>query len=209
MEFFLFLFFSTILLFSSLNVIFVKNSVQAVFFLIFAFCNGVGLLFLVEIEFIALLFLVVYVGAIAVLFLFVIIILNLKSDINLKFDTTKSIQQYYPISFFIIFFIFFNFFTIRDILTSFNFSTISKPQYLEYIYHIDSIQSLNFFAQTLYTFYFFYFLLAGFILLVAILGAISLTSQKNNLVSFKKKQQIFSQLTRDVYSSVFLVKRKG
>jgi len=50
MEFFLFLFFSTILLFSSLNVIFVNNSVQAVFFLIFAFCNGVGLLFLVEIN---------------------------------------------------------------------------------------------------------------------------------------------------------------
>jgi hypothetical protein len=87
-------------------------------------------------------------------------------------------------------------------------SLIEEPTYLEWIYQMDSIQSIDMFGQTLYTFYFYYLLISGFVLLVSIIGAIALTSQKNQQVDFKKKQHIASQLTRDSLSAVYLVKRK-
>ena len=209
MEYTLFLFFSILLIFSSLCVVFVQDSVQAVFFLIFAFCNAVGLLFLIEAEFLGLLFLVVYVGAIAVLFLFVIIILNLKTEMSFKFKTKYLYIDYYPISIFLVVFFFINFYFLKKNLFTFKTeSLIEEPTYLEWIYQMDSIQSIDMFGQTLYTFYFYYLLISGFVLLVSIIGAIALTSQKNQQVDFKKKQHIASQLTRDSLSAVYLVKRK-
>lgn len=209
MEYFFFLFFSILLLFSSLNVIFVQDSVQAVFFLIFAFCNAVGLLFLLEAEFLGLLFLVVYVGAIAVLFIFVIIILNLKIEISYKFKTKNFYIDYYPIAIFFIIFFFINFFFLKENLYFFKKKIIiEEPNYFEWIFQIDSVSSINIFAQTLYTFYFYYLLISGFILLVAIVGAISLTSQKNHQIDFNKKQHIFKQLTRDSKTAVYLIKQK-
>lgn len=55
-----------------------KNPIHSVVFLILVFCNATGLLLLLKIEFIAMMFLIIYVGAIAVLFLFVVMMLNIK-----------------------------------------------------------------------------------------------------------------------------------
>jgi len=210
MEYTLFLFFSILLISASLCVIFIQDSVQAVFFLIFAFCNAVGLLFLIEAEFIGLLFLVVYVGAIAVLFLFVIMILNLKAEISFKFQTKNLYVDYYPISIFLVIFFFTNFYFLKKSLLTFKVeSFLEEPNYLEWVYQVDNIQSITIFGQTLYTFYFYYLLISGFVLLVSIIGAIALTSQKNQQLNFDKKQHVSSQLARDSIAAVYLVKQKN
>jgi NADH:ubiquinone oxidoreductase subunit 6 (subunit J) len=71
-------FFSFLLLLSSIFVFISKNPVHSVLFLILTFCNAAGILFLFNAEFLGLVFIIIYVGAIAVLFLFVVMMLNVK-----------------------------------------------------------------------------------------------------------------------------------
>ena len=88
----LFSLFSSIALISGVMVITARNPVHSVLFLILVFCNAAGLLILLELDFFAMIFLVVYVGAIAVLFLFVVMMLNIKlSEVN------ENILRYLPI----------------------------------------------------------------------------------------------------------------
>merc|ERR1712054_138791 len=88
----LFYFFSSFAIISGVMVIRSKNPVNSVLFLILVFCNATGLLILVDLDFFAMIFLVVYVGAIAVLFLFVVMMLNIKiTEIN------ENILRYLPI----------------------------------------------------------------------------------------------------------------
>lgn len=103
---FLFFFFSFFVLFSAFMVIRSKNPVYSVLFLILVFCNTAGLLLLLNLDFFALIFLIVYVGAIAVLFLFVVMMLDIKLA-----EMQESIFFYLPIGGFIglIFFIEFYF----------------------------------------------------------------------------------------------------
>lgn len=105
-ETFLFLFFGFFVLFSAFMVIRSKNPVYSVLFLILVFCNSAGLLLLLNLDFFALIFLIVYVGAIAVLFLFVVMMLNIKFT-----EVQESIFHYLPIGGFIglIFFVEFYF----------------------------------------------------------------------------------------------------
>lgn len=70
--------FASIALISAVMVIISKNPIHSVVFLILVFCNATGLLILLKMEFIAMMFLIIYVGAIAVLFLFVVMMLNIK-----------------------------------------------------------------------------------------------------------------------------------
>ena len=86
---------------------------------------------------------------------------------------------------------------------------LEEPNYLEWVYQVDNIQSITIFGQTLYTFYFYYLLISGFVLLVSIIGAIALTSQKNQQLNFDKKQHVSSQLARDSIAAVYLVKQKN
>lgn len=88
----LFYLFSSITLISGVMVITARNPVHSVLFLILVFCNAAGLLILLELDFFAMIFLVVYVGAIAVLFLFVVMMLNIKlAEVN------ENILRYLPI----------------------------------------------------------------------------------------------------------------
>lgn len=92
----LFYLFSSIALISGVMVITAKNPVHSVLFLILVFCNAAGLLVLLNLDFFAMIFLIVYVGAIAVLFLFVVMMLNIKlAEIN------ENILRYLPIGGFI------------------------------------------------------------------------------------------------------------
>lgn len=77
-DYIIFSLFSSFALISAIMVISLSNAVHSILFLIFLFCNVIGLLLLLGAEFLSLIFLVVYVGAIAVLFLFVIMMLNVK-----------------------------------------------------------------------------------------------------------------------------------
>jgi NADH-quinone oxidoreductase subunit J len=86
-----FYFFSGILLTSSLMVIFSQNSIHSVLFLVISFVSSSSLLFLLECEYISLIFIIIYVGAIAVLFLFVVMMLDVKT-VYLAKDSLK----YFP-----------------------------------------------------------------------------------------------------------------
>lgn len=79
-EFILFYVFSGLALVSSIMVISLANAVHSVLFLILVFCNVAALLLLSGAEFLAFMLLIVYVGAIAVLFLFVVMMLNVRSN---------------------------------------------------------------------------------------------------------------------------------
>ena len=92
----LFYFFSFLMLLSSIMVIGAKNPIHSVLFLILVFCNATGLLILLEVEFLAMIFLVVYVGAIAVLFLFVVMMLNIK-----VVELSENLFLYLPIGAFV------------------------------------------------------------------------------------------------------------
>ena len=104
-ETFLFYFFCFFGLFSAFMVIRAKNPVYSVLFLILVFCNSAGLLLLLNLDFFALIFLIVYVGAIAVLFLFVVMMLNIKLT-----EVHESIFHYLPIGGFVGFIFFLEFY---------------------------------------------------------------------------------------------------
>lgn len=208
MELILFCFFSMASLACCFFVAFLATPVNAVFYLVLAFCNSAGLLILVETEFLALLFLIVYVGALAVLFLFVIIILNLKEPTSPTptFMLKESDNQNVVISSFIFVILFFQ--TLS--LFSFDFVSFQKSvyffpvNYIEWVFYIDFFPNIELFGQLVYTYFFFYFIVAGFILLVAMVSSVVLTSQKKNN---NKRQLVVSQLSRTGNFSVFLVSR--
>lgn len=104
-ETFLFYFFCFFVLFSAFMVIRAKNPVYSVLFLILVFCNSAGLILLLNLDFFALIFLIVYVGAIAVLFLFVVMMLNIKLT-----EVHESIFHYLPIGGFVGFIFFLEFY---------------------------------------------------------------------------------------------------
>ena len=104
-ETFLFYFFCFFVLFSAFMVIRAKNPVYSVLFLILVFCNSAGLLLLLNLYFFSLIFLIVYVGAIAVLFLFVVMMLNIKLT-----EVHESIFHYLPIGGFVGFIFFLEFY---------------------------------------------------------------------------------------------------
>jgi len=194
----LFYFFSNILLISSLLLIIVQNSIYSVLLLVLSFISSASLLFLLECEFIALIFIIIYVGAIAVLFLFVVMMLDIKS-INLTKDTVK----YFPFGSFVgiiflieILIVVFKNFKINPYQKSFLFNF-----YTNWFEKIDSFTDLKSLGQILYTYYVLQFLIAGIILLLAVIGSVVLTIKIQTKQS--KKQVIFRQLSRS-YKNVLL-----
>ena len=86
-----FYFFSCVLVISSIMIILSQNSVYSVLFLVLSFISSSSILFLIECEFISLLFIIIYVGAIAILFLFVVMMLDIKT-----IYVTKDSLKYFP-----------------------------------------------------------------------------------------------------------------
>lgn len=208
MEFFFFYLFSSLLFFCCLNVVFATKAIHSVFFLVLSFCNATALLFLLEIEFFALLLLVVYVGAIAVLFLFIVMILNTKD--NSSVFLVSDVNKYLPISFFFSFFFFTEiFFVFSNQLHVVTNNVGFFEYYVFFIFALDFIEKINVFGQVLFNFYFFFILVAGLLLLVAIVGSIVLTlkkkiSKKSNRVYPMFRQQVYQQLSRNANNAVFL-----
>lgn len=182
----LFYFFSSITLSSALMVITLSNAVHSVLFLIIVFCNVACLLLLFGAEFFSFMFLIVYVGAIAVLFLFVVMMLNVKMN-PIKINR------------FSILFIGLLIFTILityviNVLD--NQFILLKNIYLFYTsWIIESTAKTNVevIGTFLYTKFSLLFIFCGLILLVSMIGAIVLTMHQRPTV---KKQQISNQLLR-------------
>ena len=179
-------------------VISVQNAVHSALFLVLSFISSASLLFLLECEFIALLFIMIYVGAIAVLFLFVIMMLDTKI-VNSK----KDLLKYYPFGSLIgIIFSFEIFFLIGNNFNSNNYaSSILYNFHINWFDKIDTLTELESIGQVLYTHYVVQFLIAGNILLLSAVGAVSLTLKTTESV---RKQIIFKQLSRTYKNSLII-----
>jgi len=164
-----------------------RNPVFSVLFLILAFFNAAGLFVLIGAEFIAMLLVVVYVGAVAVLFLFVVMML----DINFA-EMRAGFQKYLPIGLVVGGILVFE---LVAAMYGDAFSGATLPAATE----ISNTRALG---NVLYTKYMYLFQVAGLILLVAMIGAISLTMRRRSGV---RRQVIAEQNMRRREDSVEIV----
>jgi len=173
---FYYLFFSLLSLFSFF-VICSKNPVHSVLSLVSVFLLSAILLFFLKVEFLALSFIIVYVGAITILFLFVVMMLDIKIG-----DTSLDILFYGPLGYFIIF-IFLLEFTLPLIGVSLfpGNVLVTNFYWVNWFAEMDTMSNIQNIGQLLYTYYFVFFLMAGFILFIAVLGALMLTLTLNKL----------------------------
>ncbi len=193
----LFYLFSFIIIISSIGVISTKNPVYAVLFLILAFINAAILFLFLNAEFLAMLLIVVYVGAVAVLFLFVVMMLNINNEEN-----KLKVQKYTPLTLFLV----------SVVFIELAFVFISDNKYLTNLTKTKNLALENntvFIGNILYTDYALLFQLSGIILLVAMIGAIVLTLRTRDGV---KKQIIRNQIDikkSDVIQIVNVKNREG
>lgn len=186
---FVFYIFSALLVISSLMVISLRNTVHSVLFLIFAFFNAAGLFILLGAEFIAMTLIIVYVGAVAVLFLFVVMMLNINIS-QVRQGFAKNLPLALTLSFILagLFFL--------AITNSVSMLPTPAGEMSSQITNTEMI------GLVLYTNYFYVFQVAGIILLVAMVGAIVLTLTHSKNV---KRQDIMKQVMRTKEESVELV----
>ena len=179
--------FSAVMLGAGLMVVVSRNPVFSVLFLILAFFNAAGLFVLIGAEFIAMLLVVVYVGAVAVLFLFVVMML----DINFA-EMRAGFQKYLPLGLAVGGILVFE-------LVAAIYGDAFKGASLPAMPEISNTRALG---NVLYTKYMYLFQVAGLILLVAMIGAISLTMRKRPGV---RRQVIAEQNARSRAESVEVV----
>jgi NADH-quinone oxidoreductase subunit J len=192
----LFYFFSSVSIFCGLMVIGSKNPIHSILSLILVFCNVAGLLILLEVEFLAMMFLVVYVGAIAILFLFVVMMLNIK-----LVELQENLVRYLPIGALI------GFIFLVEVFLVLDQNLVPAPDLrntailINWSSEIENITNIEALGSVLYTHYFYLFLIASMILLVAMIGAIILTLHHRNDV---KRQDIYRQVARDLEDPITL-----
>ncbi|MCX5512017.1 NADH-quinone oxidoreductase subunit J [Kaistia algarum] len=176
--------FSAITIGSALMVISARNPVLSVLFLILAFFNAAALFVMLGAEFLAMLLVVVYVGAVAVLFLFVVMML----DVDFV-ELRQGFQQYLPVGLLV------GFVLIAELVIAISGWAFAPTALGGASPTPDMAQISNTAAigQLLYTKYIFFFQIAGFVLLVAMIGAIVLTLRHKPGV---KRQVIADQVAR-------------
>ena len=177
-----FYFFSKIIILSALMVISSKNPVHSVLFLILCFVSTASLFILLGAEFLAMILIVVYVGAVAVLFLFVVMML----DINF-IKLREGFLQYLPIGALV------GIILLTELVIVFFSKNITSSGLINYSNSpiFSSIGNTNELGFVLYTKYFYLFQISGLILLVAMIGSIVLTLRQRDGV---KKQKITDQV---------------
>ena len=182
--------FSSIAVFSALMVISAKNPVHSVLFLILSFVNASGLFVLLGAEFLAMILVVVYVGAVAVLFLFVVMML----DIN-YIKLREGFLQYLPFGALlgIVLVIELGILYLTDTSSNIKYSKLSLET------QINEIENTKMIGEILYTKYFYLFQISGLILLVAMIGSITLTLRDKGGV---KRQNIDSQNTVNAINAI-------
>ena len=188
--------FSLIAIISAIMVTVSKNTVHSVFFLILDFISISCLFIMIGAEFLGMIMLIVYVGAVAVLFLFVVMMLNVAQQKNQWFSARES-SKHIPVGLIISSIIFFELIIIiggwkykPDLVSSMSLNIDS------------SISNTHAIGYVLYTDYIHIFQLSGMILLVAMIGAIVLTFRQRSGV---KRQSYFSQISRERSDGVELI----
>ena len=188
-----FYFFSIIAIFSSLMVITSRSTINSVFFLILDFISIGCLFIMVGAEFLGMILLIVYVGAVAVLFLFVVMMLNIAEQKQSWFIGKQS--NHLPTGLIVSTLIFLELLVVvggwkykEDVMSS---STLI----------LSDVSNTHQLGLVMYTDYILYFQLAGIILLLSMIGAILLTFRKRSGV---KKQSYFTQISRNPSSAIEL-----
>ena len=188
--------FSFIAIVSAIMVTVSKNTVHSVFFLILDFISISCLFIMIGAEFLGMIMLIIYVGAVAVLFLFVVMMLNVAQQKNQWFSARES-SKHIPVGLIISTIIFFELIIViggwkykPDLVSSMSLNVDS------------SISNTHAIGYVLYTDYIHIFQLSGMILLVAMIGAIVLTFRQRSGV---KRQSYFSQISRERSDGVELI----
>jgi len=180
--------FATIAIISAIMVTVSKNTVHSVFFLILDFISISCLFIMIGAEFLGMIMLIVYVGAVAVLFLFVVMMLNVAQQKNQWF-ASKNSSKHIPVGLIISTLIFFEIIIV-----------IGGWKYKPDLFDINNsfgqidISNTHSLGQVLYTDYIHIFQISGMILLVAMVGAIVLTFRQRSGV---KKQSYIKQISRE------------
>jgi len=185
--------FSAVLLASGLMVVAARNPVHSVLFLILAFVNAAALFLLLGAEFLALILIVVYVGAVAVLFLFVVMML----DVDFA-ELRQGFLHYLPTGALI------GIVILCEVLIAIGGYVIAPDEIAAVpVPTPGAISNTEAIGQLLYTRYLFYFQLAGLVLLVAMIGAIVLTLRHKEGV---KRQSIAAQNARTPATAIEIKK---
>lgn len=187
--------FSGIMLASAFMVISSKNPVHSVLFLILAFVNASGLFIMAGAEFLGLLLIVVYVGAVAVLFLFVVMML----DVDFA-ELREGFLQYLPIGALVGLVVLVE---LLMVVGSWVTAPVASGSSQQPIPDVNEVRNIEALGNILYTDHIFYFQIAGMILLVAMVGAIVLTLRHKPGV---RRQDIATQVGRDPKTAIRNVK---
>ena len=191
-----FYFFSIVAIFSALMVITSRSTINSVFFLILDFISIGCLFIMVGAEFLGMILLIVYVGAVAVLFLFVVMMLNVAQQKQSWFIGKKS--THIPSGLIVSVLIFLELLVViggwkyKDGVISSSSLVINE-----------NISNTHQLGNVMYTDYILYFQLSGIILLLSMIGAIVLTYRKRE---FLKRQDYFKQISREKSSSIEIKK---
>ena len=192
----IFYIFSFVAILSAIMVVVSKNTVHSVFFLILDFISISCLFIMIGAEFLGMIMLIVYVGAVAILFLFVVMMLNVAQQKN-EWFTSRNSSTHIPIGLLVSLIIFFELIIViggwkykPDLVDSISIEINST---------ITNTQSLG---NVIYTDYIHLFQLSGMILLVAMIGAIVLTFRERTGV---RRQSYFKQISREKKDGVELV----
>ncbi len=188
-ELYFFYFFAILSVTAGIFVIFASNAVHSVLWLILAFFGVAGFFILLGAEFLAIILMIVYVGALAVLFLFVVMMLNISFT-----GLRRGLAQYLPFGLLIGLVVFVE---LSLALIPWEF----KEEYAENRISPTDLNDSNTLAlgKVIYTDYFLVFQAAGIILLIAMIGAIVLTLRKKPDV---KRQDVLTQIFRDPETSI-------
>src|SRR5262245_14463200 len=187
--------FGFVVMTSGAMVVVSRNPVYSVLFLILAFFNAAALFVLMGAEFLAMILIVVYVGAVAVLFLFVVMML----DINLT-RLREGFLKYLPVGALIGLVLFLEILFGLGVLVGDSAALVGASKAAPQTLGIDNTRAIG---RVLYTQYFYLFQVAGVVLLVAMIGAIVLTLRSRPGV---RRQRISEQLYRPKEEAVTVVK---
>jgi NADH-quinone oxidoreductase subunit J len=185
--------FSAVMILAALLVITARNPVHSVLFLILAFFNAAALFVLLGAEFLAMILVVVYVGAVAVLFLFVVMMLDIDF-VGLR----SGFMRFLPLGTILALVVLAEFLVVFLGPEGFRAATVPQPT-------TDGVSNTVAIGRVLYTDYILYFQTAGMVLLVAMIGAIVLTLRHRPGV---RRQSVAAQVARDPRKAIAMVDAK-
>ena len=190
-----FYFFSAIAVFSSIMVTVSRNTVYSVFFLILVFVTVSILFIMIGAEFLGMIMLIVYVGAVAVLFLFVVMMLNITENLT-KRSSRKGLINNISVGSIVGLIIFLE---LLVVVGGWKYKGTFTPLSNTYNNELSNTHAIG---NILYTDYIHLFQIAGIILLISMIGAITLTFSKRENI---KKQSYIDQIHREKSSAISLV----